>query len=419
MAVRSATKGRRPASRPGQHSRTTPAPPPDKKEGELIGNLYDNMDEDTVVVVHRFDPESGRQVLMYKLMPSEATDIEIQRLSGGGKYSTREHVLNEQGSRVFGRSRIIVVAGPPRMAEMPQSYANRPTPTPKPEVGTVGDKNKTSIDDVLTAGILRLFTSQAEASETQAKMYQAMLARPDAPHVDWSVLITALIPLAVKLLDRKNDGPNMLEMVTQVAAMMKENTSSTTQFKDMLETVDTVFGIKEQVAGPVADPLTTLAGQLPKILEIISTEQSSKGRMPTEEEVKRRLASPQKPSGGNMPVHQMLLKKFAPMLVRWAQAGKDPSLMGDFLYNSIPEKLHGAVREFLLRDDAEEVVYQAAPDLRGFPQWTQDCFGTLAESFGIGEEEEEAEVSEVHPVEVGDGDEEVTVVEETVEIVEE
>ena len=65
-----------PVTRPGQHSRTTPAPPPAKKEGELIGNLYDNMDEDTVVVVHRFDPESGRQVLMYKLMPDEATDIE-------------------------------------------------------------------------------------------------------------------------------------------------------------------------------------------------------------------------------------------------------------------------------------------------------------------------------------------------------
>jgi hypothetical protein len=376
------------------------------------------MKDDTVVVVHRFDPEAGQKVLMYKLMPEEATDVEIQRLSGGGKYITREHVRDSTGRKVFGRYRQITISGLPRIAKMPRSYArpessdDEASPATKPEVGTVG--KSTSIDDVLTAGILRLFTSQAEASETQAKMYQAMLARPDAPHVDWGEMIKAISPIVVTLLVKKDDGPNPLEMVTQIAEMVKNSTSSTTQFKEMLETVDTVFAVKEQAAGPPADPLTALAGQLPKILEIISSEQQTKGRMPTQEEVQRRLKAPAKPpAGGQMPVYQALLQKFTPMLIRWAREGKDPGLMGEFLFNSIPEKYHGAVREFLLREDAEELVYQTAPDLRAFPQWTQDCFGTLAEAFGIIEEGEEEKPDATF--EVGDDGVGKEVVEEIVE----
>lgn len=430
MAVKRASR-RRPAprssgSQSGVHSGTqVDQTPGEFEEGGEIGNLFDNMKDDTVVVVHRFDPEAGRQVLMYKLMPDEATDVEIQRLSGGGKYTTREHVRNDEGKMVFGRQRLIAISGVPRMARMPHSY-DQPEPTAKPEVGTV-DNKKTSIDDVLTAGILRLFTSQSEASETQAKMYQAMLARPDAPQIDWGELIKAVSPIIVTLLAKKDNGPNPMEMVTQIAAMVKESTSSTTQFKDMLETVDTVFSIKEQSVGPPADPLALFAGQLPKILEIISVEQRSKGRMPTEEEVKRRLAAPPKTSlpEGKVPVYQALLNKFAPTLVRWAQEGKDPEVMGKYLFNSIPEKYHGAVREFLLRDDAEELIYQAVSDLRAFPEWTNECFMVLAETLGIVEEEEEPAESEPEVVyEVGsDGvgvevEKKEEVVEETTEVVE-
>jgi len=418
--VKRAARGRPKVKQPIEELGEEPVEKPTEEEaGGPVGNLFDNMKDDTVVVVHRFDPEAGQKVLMYRLMPDEATDVEIQRLSGGGKYITREHVRDSTGRKVFGRYRQITISGLPRMAKMPRSYehsdsSDSPAPT-KPEVGAVD--TKTSIDDVLTAGILRLFTSQAEASETQAKMYQAMLARPDPVPMNWSELITALSPIIVLML-KKEDGPSTLELVTQVAAMVKENTSSTTQFKDMLETVDSVFSIKEQAAGPPADPLTTLAAQLPKILEIISSEQHSKGRMPTEEEVKRRLAvSTKKPAaGGAMPVYQALLNKFTPMMVRWARENNDPIALGNFLFGAIPKKYHGAVSEFLLREDAEELVFQTAPDLREFPEWTNECFTTLAEAFGIVEEEEsEPDVT----YDVGDDGVGVEVVETTKEVVEE
>ena len=77
MAVKRAVKGRRAGSRSGAQSGTQAEKTPVLEEEDgMIGNLFDNMKDDTVVVVHRFDPQAGQQVLMYKLMPDEATDIE-------------------------------------------------------------------------------------------------------------------------------------------------------------------------------------------------------------------------------------------------------------------------------------------------------------------------------------------------------
>lgn len=49
-----------------------------------MGICTTNVEDDSIVVVHRFDPETAKQVLMYKLMPDEATDIEIAGLPSAG-----------------------------------------------------------------------------------------------------------------------------------------------------------------------------------------------------------------------------------------------------------------------------------------------------------------------------------------------
>ena len=413
MAVKRTAKRRRSASRSagGRPAVVEEVEAEEIQEEDVT--LFDSGGADKVVYIWRINPTTKRLVFLFKLLPEEATEEEVQRLAGGGTYTCREKGRNDDGVMVFGKNRTIEIGGPPREPKVPKGMAEELQPTGSPPGVVVESRGKTTLDDVLTGGILRLFTSQAEASETQAKMYQAMAMRPQ---MDWTELMKAVAPLLLTLLAKKDDGPNPMEMVTQIAAMVKDSSSPTTQFKDMLETVDSVFSIKEQAAGPPADPLTALAGTLPKILEIISSEQKTKGRMPTKEEVQRRLAAPSPAAaGGQMPVYQALLKKFTPMMVRWAREGKDPGLMGEFLFNSIPEKYHGAVREFLLREDAEELVYQTAPDLRAFPQWTQDCFGTLAEAFGITEEEEEEEEKPDVIFEVGSDGVGKEVIEETTE----
>lgn len=386
MPARKVTKRRTPAQKSAGQTATQARERPVTritKEGELVGNLYDNMDDDSIVVVHRFDPDTAKQVLMYKLLPDEATDIEIQRLSGGGKYTTREHVRNEAGQMVFGRQRTVVVSGPPKLAMMPRSYTEgQPQGNSKPEVGTTGEQKGTTIDDVLTAGILRLFTSQAEASETQAKMYQTMLAKPQ---MDWGPIITAIVPLLTSMIERKDNAPNPMEMIEKIASLMKTNTNPTSQFKDMLETVDSVFSIKDQAAGPPPDPLTAMATQLPKILEIVSSEQK-KGRTPSVEEVQRRLTS-QPNTEAKPPMYQLLLNRFAPMIKDWAVRGQDPVQLGEFMVSSLPERYHGAVREFLAQPDSEEIVYQTIPDLRNYPDFANKCFGTMADMFEPEEEE--------------------------------
>lgn len=381
------------------------------KEGQLVGNLYDNMEDDSIVVVHRFDPESAKQVLMYKLMPDEATDIEIQRLSGGGKYMTREQVRNEHGQMVFGRQRSIVVSGPPLDATMPRSYSQQQGPAQQPEIGTrQPGAAGTQPQDILSAGMIQLFDGMQRLNATQAEAYRAM---SNQTPTDWGPIAVALAPVIIAWIKAsKTDGaPDPMAMIEKVASLMKANTSSTSQFKDMLETVDTVFDIKERTAGPPVDPLTSLTQMLPKILDAISIEQQA-GRPATPEAVRARLgvAQPGDKQTGDKPppppMYRQMLDRYRTLLLKWAKEGKDPVLMGDFLIQMIPEKYHGHLREFLMREDAEELVYQAIPDLREFQQWTADCFGQMADTFNPPTDEEiEEEAGEIEE----EGGEEVPV----------
>ena len=383
----------------------------DEKTGELVGNIYDNMDEDSIVVVHRYDPESARQILMYKLTPEEATDLEMQRLSGGGKYATREQVRNEHGQMVWGRQRTITIGGAPRDPIEPRSYTQQQGPAQQqPEVGTRQQQGAagTQPQDILSAGMIQLFDGMQRLNATQADAYSRMSIDKGT---DWGPIAVALAPVIIAWIkaSSKGDGaPDPMVLIEKVASLMKTNTSPTESFKDMLETVDTVFDIKERSQGPPADPLTSLTQMLPNILEAISVEQKA-GRPATTEAVRARLGlakTGDKQTGDKPPpppMYRQMLDRFRPMLLQWARAGKDPVLMGDWLVNMIPEKYHGNLREFLVREDAEELVYQAIPDLREFEQWTAECFGQMADTFNPPEEDEEPGDSE------GKGDEEIPV----------
>jgi len=365
---------------------------------EPRSTLFDLQGDDDVIYIWRIHPVSKKLVFMFRLSQEEGTEEEIQRLAGGGKYMCREKGRNEEGLMVFGKSRTVEIGGAPREPKVPKATQAEidaaPSENPAPVVGVIGEQKKgATLDDALTAGIIRLLTSQAEVGETQAKMYQTMMTRPERPQTNWGPIITACVPLLTSMIERKDNAPNPMEMIEKIASLMKTNTNPTSQFKDMLETVDSVFSIKEQAAGPAPDPLTALTGQLPKILEIISSEQKTRGRIPTPEEVQRRLATtqPTQPSQPGaqpkMPMYQALLNRFSPMLRDWAARGQDPVQAGEYIVASIPEQHHGAVREFLAREDSEELVYQTIPDLRNYPDFTQQCFGAIADMFEPDEEE--------------------------------
>ena len=202
MTTKRAPSRKRPATRTGQ---TTEGEPVERtgKEGQLVGNLYDNMGDDSIVVVHRFDPESAKQVLMYKLMPDEATDVEIQRLSGGGKYMTREHVRNDAGQMVFGRQRSIVISGPPLDAIMPRSYSQQQGPAQQqPEVGTrQPGATGAQPQDILSAGMIQLFDGMQRLNATQAEAYSRM---SNQTGTDWGPIAVALAPVIIAWIKAGN-----------------------------------------------------------------------------------------------------------------------------------------------------------------------------------------------------------------------
>lgn len=395
------------------------------------GTLFDLASDDDVIYIWRIHPVSKKLVFMFRLSQEEGTEEEIQRLAGGGKYMCREKGRNDAGLMVFGKSRTVEIGGAPREPAIPKATQaeidGAPSAAAAPVVGTIGDGKKgTTLDDVLTAGVLRLLTTTAETSESQSKVYQAMLARPHS-NIEWGPIITAVVPLLTAMIEKKDSGPNPMEMVTEIAKLVKQSTSSAGELKDTLAAMNEVLDIKDRTAPVPEDALTTMAGQLPKILEVISSEQKTRGRTPTIEEVQARLAAqPTQPAQTNaeqprIPMYQAFLNRFAPMLKRWAMEGKDPELLGEFMVQSIPQQYHGAVREFLALENAEEIVYQTVPDLRNYPDFTNKCFGTIAEIFEPEEEvaqptEPEGEVLyEVGSDGVGDLVEEETAEETTSE----
>lgn len=396
------TAGTRRRTTPHSAAQTAEQASDNDLQEEPVGNVFDEMAQDSVVIVHRMDPIRKIPVLMYKLTQDEATGPELQRLSGGGKYQCREQVRDDAGRMIWGRHRTVYVAGVPREPEMPRSYGlttasvgqRRGNGAPEVEVGTAAP---TSRDAIIDAGLLQFFSSMQEHNRAMAEGYKAQANKTP---MDWAPFAPVMIALVKALFSPKGDVTNPLEIATQIAALMKENTSATGQFKDMLETVSDVFDIKDRAAGPPADPLTALTGMLPRIIDVIADEQKANpGKPINEKAVQQRLAQQQKkPQRVNPPMWQKMLGRFRGLLLRWAKQGLEPEAAGESILNLLPPEYHGQLREFLGLENASTLVFQTLPDLREYEQWTNDTFGWLTDQF-YPEEEPEGEGEEVETFE--------------------
>lgn len=371
-------------------------------------NLFTDMSQDAVVYVYRRDEVSKEPVFMYKLSPEEAHVDEIQRLSGGGYYTCRERGRNEEGRKVWQQQRTLRVGGAPREPRMPQSYESESTAaTPRPgevETGAVG-RAGVGMDEVLTAGILKLLQGSADLSTAQAEAYKNMANRPAAPATDWGALITAAVPVVVAMIKKREDP---MEVMTRAAALFKDNASPATAFKDQLSTITEVFNLKEAVTPPPPDPIESALGMLPQLLDIITAEQKS-GRPVTVETVQQRLAAgtgatpPASPPAAQYrdakPMWLKMLTQLVPRTLSWASQGKDPALLAEFFVNEIPEQHAGHLREFLQRADAKEMLFRLAPGLAQYEQWVGECFDAMADHYFGEPDAEEVDAEEVVEVE--------------------
>ena len=373
----------------------------------LVGNIFDEMQEDSYVIVKRRDERTKEMVYLYRLDRDECTDEELQRLSGGGHYVCREKNPNAQGMFVWGRQRTIKIAGAPREPQEPESV-KRHTAT-----GVTADANgatpgeRPTTQSILDGGLLQLFSAQAEVSKQGSEMMQLLMTKMMTERkTEWGPVVVALVPLLQSYIDRpREERPDPLAMVTAVAAIVKENVTPASDLKSQLEVMNDFMDLKTSMQPEPADPLASLAGVVPKIVEIMANDQKA-GRPSTPASVNAALTggTPTPTPATGAPVIQQMLAKFAPRLLSWASAGKDPDVQAAVLLELVPEKYHGHIRELLGHENAAEQVFAMVPQLRQFEAWSNEFFGALTDYFYPEDETGEPDVEDVEVEEVKDGD---------------
>lgn len=407
--------------------------------------IFEESGDDAYVVVSRLDPISKRWNLCFRVAPFEAKATIVQQFLGGGTYRMREFVRDEGGAFVYGQQRQITIEGQPKpLTDYPGSAVvnERPMTERSPVEGPGGNAGPAAaipggagvgINEVMTAGVLRLFDAQNQNQENATKMMDVMIARSlNQPQTDWSKVLVAAAPLITAFVNRPKDPAttplDTVAMIQQVAEIFKENTSKAGELKEQIAVIDSILGVKQKGldmltpdAPPPEDAVDALVRQLPKFMEMMQDEQKMKLRragIPVDEIVEGAAASPSaaaptgpaafpaQPAGVSAPAANDPAKPEGPMwqlillsrkdyLLKMAQRNKDPVVLGEFEYEVMPDEAKGAVAEFLSHENAFEQIMTTLPELQQYQAWTAQFFETLHRNFFPDEYADEGEEDEV------------------------
>jgi hypothetical protein len=367
-------------------------------ESDLVGDpagdpggmsLFDDMGADSYVIVHRIDDISKRPVFQFRLAPSEANEETLQRLRGGGYYVCKEKRRAEDGSWQWGRQRSVQIDGAPKpLRELPDSMqAIMPGPGAKTEDAAVGMAGSAdvSLNDIMKAGVLNLLNAQQGVQTAMMKAVEA-IPRPTAEKSPFS---EKAMELLLQVLTREPPKqPDPMDLAKQVAAIIGERTSPMSGFKEMFDTMNRMLALRKRLNEDeetgTGDPLMDIIKEnLPKIVGVIQQEQARKGQpVASTGDITRRLVPPvaalpaiapaSEPDPAMHPEVDMLSKWLIarrPVLRRAAETGVDPEAMAKVEWGMLPPEYRGVIREFLGREDAEQLTRSAIPEYAAYETW--------------------------------------------------
>jgi len=385
---------------PPGRTRKPPEPETDSVGNDVEdyeGTLFENLASDSYIQVYRKNERTKSYVYTQCRLDPDASMEDISRELGGGTFSLRERKRDpDTGRWGIGMQRVVEVEGSPKVYVPPSSPTELAVPgsaAPTSESG--GGSQSIGFNDIMTGGLLNMFTTMGKAGEMQMLAMQKMM---DRPRTDWGPIFVALAPVFQAVVQRANQPEkepiNVLEVMEKVLPLVQQPTP-TTGFKDMIETMTALEGFKQTLSeggggGDDADPVKIAMANVPRLLQIIENEQAArKGVMPTAKQLQEAVQRDALPAGdGGLDKAKRWLKQFSLTMIRWAQEAKDPEAMAESTLDLIPTQFHGTLSEFLGREDAEQLVYEVVPQLGPYKQWTTDFFNALHAEFYPDEEEE-------------------------------
>lgn len=270
---------------------------------ENIEAAFADVPDDATVTLYRRQPETGKWGLLDQFAPELFNVKLVADKWGGGVYNALAT------GRVKGKP------GRPRLANVQFTVDPRVSKGPNGNASAAG-AGPAKLNDVLEASYVQALSS----------MMQTMQATADAarrPGVDWAVVMTAVSPIVVAMLERKGDDP------LKVAAKLVELTrpdGKAPEFKELFDvfTQGLEFGAdsKPDGLGRIADTVTQLVER--------TTQQEGPRMLPGDSQT-----PPPQPTEPEGPPWSQALRPFLPYLAKVAAAGKDPALYSEWLVDQL------------------------------------------------------------------------------------
>ncbi len=368
--------------------------------GELDNDLFFpqfvDAREENRVRIDRADDLTKKWTYHGYLLTREASEAKVNELFGGGSYWARYSERGPNGSFRFLKHKFVTIPGryrPPLMLPTTELTATGPS-SPAPTAPTPAGPEtpaKMSLNEVLQTTLV-------------TQVLDVVKANKASPATDWGVVLTAILPAAVKvverIVDRPREGPDhalaaeLASLRDQINRLSQPQPSPAASnlgeafkmMRDMLA-VQEELGSMGRGSGPASadDKLLEVGG---RILEAMTTSPSGRPAG----------ARPQPIPPGGQPVlalWQQMLLRYRPILVGEAMKGTPTNDVVELALRFMPAEAEGVLREFVARPDAQAALRTTIPELQQFPVWSDMLvisFRQAIEAMDKDEpEEEEAE----------------------------
>lgn len=373
------TKRKLVVGEPGGEAETEAAIESTTPPGEEA-SFFDSRGDDSVVLMFRRHDTTKRLVYHGKLSPAEATEETVAATWGGGEYLAREKVRSPDGRMVFGRQRMVMVAGPykePTGLPPAGASAQAAAPVAAPSDALSSAAAGVNMEDIKMAGVLSLLQMTQQAAQAQvaaqAQMQQMLVATMDAQRQGMEAI--------VRSMSQRKEEPreNPMEMMKAMAEMLRGiNPTPKSEVKELMEGMRSILDFRDELAPAKPSSGDTLMDSVPKMLDLVKEGFALKrqGAAPVAAPATALPGATAEPVQEG-PMWQRLVLGQKRLLLRAAQENKDPEVAALMVVEFLPEGMRGALDEFIRREDVVDQVFAVVPELREYQRWTGAFLGAV------------------------------------------
>lgn len=369
---------------------------------EKVGTLFDEMADDSYVLVHRMHPTTKKLEYLGRLNPRESTVEILQERCGGGSFVCKEKARNKDGSMVYKRQRSFEIAGPGFPSEKINLAGAVVGSDSKTEpVTTTGERK--SVDEELTAiikgGVINMMQSQQEMTSTQIAALKGLIEatreterKPDSSAADDKVFQMMMesqkanTALITALITNRPETPDITDQLARLAEIMKINTSPQASAKDTLEMIQSFIGVRQDIddyhRGPEAEPedfAQFAMKRMDKIIDMISSAKDIESLQREVAQLPPAGGTPQTQPTGEQPVSKWahMLKGQIPRYVSLASRGKNATLAADADFDAMGDPAIAVVKQLLSGENVLNDVVQQFPELAPHVNWVNEYLGRM------------------------------------------